>query len=460
MNGTDVSFILPAHRLGLLRSGGVPLPGALRGKMETAFGADFSQVRIHEGAQPVRLGALAFTIGNDIHFAPGRYRPDLPQGLLLLGHELAHVVQQSQGRVTVPAGNGLTVVNDEALEREADGMGRRAAMGVPAKRCHARPLRKPLATEARAIQAFWLRENGHVGWEEDIHWRKNWYVRAGLTWPCRHFAVRVWRRLTTSPFGHPYNDNDYDEIFRPKLNQRVGGGLGLDAPKTWPQGPGPRLNALLDKFKTPDWFAYDMRGETFVYTDKPAHGNLWGGECSKLSRAFFLVAKNDFGLDMDFDGITSPFLTGDKQTIDPLATGNCNNGNNWFFQNHYWVSYNGTPYDVLFGTVGTNPKAGIKKVVSLSAIAAEDAASFKKVTALLAVTLEPEKYGCKTLDELLKEMYYQPDDGLYVLPGADFKEKENVNAIAGRLKNTYQTQDAAPQENEILRPIALAILSN
>jgi hypothetical protein len=459
MNGPAVSFALPPTGLGLLRGGGIALPGALRGKMETAFGADFSQVRIHRGAQAARLGALAFTIGNDIHFAPGRYRPDLPQGLLLLGHELAHVLQQAQGRVTVPAGNGFTVVDDDALEREADEMARQAVMGISAKQ-RARPLRKPAATAARAIQAFWVRRNGKVDWLEDRYWRKNWYVRAGLTWPCRHFAIRVWRRLTTSPFGPKYYDIDYDEIFRPNLNQKVGGGLGLDMPKTWPKDPVLRLKTLLGKFNTPGWFAYNMRGETFVYDQNPFFENLWGGECSKLSRAFFLIAKNDFGLDMDFDGITSPFLTGGKKTIDPLAMGNCNNGNNWFFQNHYWVTYKGTPYDVLFGTDGTDPKAGIKKVARLSEIESKNAEAFKELKALLAVTLNPENYGCKTLDELLTEMYYQPDDGLYVLPGADYKEKENVNAIAGRLKNTYQTREAAPQEKVILKPIAQSIINS
>jgi ribosomal protein S18 acetylase RimI-like enzyme len=96
--------------------------------METALGADFSNVRVYVGPQAERIGAIAFTIGSDIYLAPGRYQPDTVQGQQLLGHELAHVVQQRAGRVKSPLGSGLAVVPDQALEAEADRLGRQAAM--------------------------------------------------------------------------------------------------------------------------------------------------------------------------------------------------------------------------------------------------------------------------------------------------------------------------------------------
>ena len=55
-------------------------------------------MRVHVGPQAERIGAIAFTIGSDIYFAPGRYQPDTVYGRQLLGHELAHVVQQRAGR--------------------------------------------------------------------------------------------------------------------------------------------------------------------------------------------------------------------------------------------------------------------------------------------------------------------------------------------------------------------------
>ena len=94
--------------------------------MESFFGHDFSAVRVHEGPHAARLGAVAYTQGNDIHFSPGTYGPHGAAGRELLGHELTHVVQQRAGRVPVPQGKGAPINADPRLEAEADHMGRQA----------------------------------------------------------------------------------------------------------------------------------------------------------------------------------------------------------------------------------------------------------------------------------------------------------------------------------------------
>lgn len=124
------SFEVDPAKVGLGRGGGQPLPQAVLAKMETAFGADFSGVRIHVGPQATRIGAVAFTMGEDVYFAPGKYQPDSAQGQQLIGHELAHVIQQRQGRVRAP-GSGVAVVQDRALEIEADRLGAQAAAYRP-----------------------------------------------------------------------------------------------------------------------------------------------------------------------------------------------------------------------------------------------------------------------------------------------------------------------------------------
>jgi peptidoglycan hydrolase-like protein with peptidoglycan-binding domain len=107
---------------------GQPMPAQLRSHMEHALSADFSAVRIHQGPQAQALGALAYTKGTDIHFAPGQYQPDTRAGKELLGHELTHVVQQAQGRVAATTqAKGIAINNDPSLEREADEMGARVA---------------------------------------------------------------------------------------------------------------------------------------------------------------------------------------------------------------------------------------------------------------------------------------------------------------------------------------------
>jgi hypothetical protein len=107
-------------------SGGARLPQPVQAKMEQAFAADFSGVRVHVDGQADALGAHAFAHGNDLHFAAGTYDPGSPAGQALIGHELAHVVQQRDGRVS-GGGAGTTVVQDPALEAEADALGAAAA---------------------------------------------------------------------------------------------------------------------------------------------------------------------------------------------------------------------------------------------------------------------------------------------------------------------------------------------
>lgn len=67
--------------------------------MERGFGADFSRVRVHSGAAAAQsaqeLSARAYTVGHDIVFGAGQYRPSTHEGRRLLAHELTHVLQQN-----------------------------------------------------------------------------------------------------------------------------------------------------------------------------------------------------------------------------------------------------------------------------------------------------------------------------------------------------------------------------
>jgi hypothetical protein len=122
---------MPSGLLNRIGTGGQRLPPAVLRKMEKFFGADFSDVRIHVGREAPAIGALAFTAGTDIFFAPGRYQPHAPAGQALIGHELTHVVQQQMGQVANPLGGDAAIVHDEALEAEADRIGALAATAQP-----------------------------------------------------------------------------------------------------------------------------------------------------------------------------------------------------------------------------------------------------------------------------------------------------------------------------------------
>jgi len=87
-----------AQRLTATKGRGQPLPESTRGPMESAFGADFSRVRIHSDEEAGRLanraGAVAFAHENDVYFNRGAFEPHTRPGRHLLAHELTHVVQQ------------------------------------------------------------------------------------------------------------------------------------------------------------------------------------------------------------------------------------------------------------------------------------------------------------------------------------------------------------------------------
>jgi hypothetical protein len=128
------AFQTPAGFLaGASAQSGQSLPMPVQKKMETFFGADFSEVRVHVGTEATSIGAIAFTLGSDLYFAPGYYEPHTPRGQELLGHELTHVVQQRDGRVANPFGDGVAVVQDPELEAEADRMGKAAAASAQAR---------------------------------------------------------------------------------------------------------------------------------------------------------------------------------------------------------------------------------------------------------------------------------------------------------------------------------------
>jgi hypothetical protein len=76
--------------------------------MEPQFGHDFRSVRVHtDGAasqSAQALNAFAYTVGHDVVFDTGQYRPHSSVGRQLLTHELTHVVQQSKGVSGSPSG--------------------------------------------------------------------------------------------------------------------------------------------------------------------------------------------------------------------------------------------------------------------------------------------------------------------------------------------------------------------
>lgn len=102
-NGSGTADV--ESKLDQSKGGGSSMSPQLRQGMESAFGADFSGVKIHTGSTAADmskgLNAQAFTHGNDIYFNSNKFSPDTSQGQKLLAHELTHTIQQGSSSAVV-----------------------------------------------------------------------------------------------------------------------------------------------------------------------------------------------------------------------------------------------------------------------------------------------------------------------------------------------------------------------
>jgi hypothetical protein len=111
--------------------GGQALAAPLRASMESRLGTSFADVRIHADTDAARASARtnahAFTMGNDVFFATGKFAPETREGATRLAHELVHVQQQRAGR------RGAAHADTRSTEREARQLGAEVASGAHAR---------------------------------------------------------------------------------------------------------------------------------------------------------------------------------------------------------------------------------------------------------------------------------------------------------------------------------------
>ncbi|WBV50734.1 eCIS core domain-containing protein [Chryseobacterium gambrini] len=103
-SSSEIGGVAPSHvenQINSSRGGGSVMDHETKNFMESRFGTDFSNVKIHTGSEAVQmsreLNAQAFAVGNDIYFNEGKYNPTSDSGKHLLAHELTHTVQQTGG---------------------------------------------------------------------------------------------------------------------------------------------------------------------------------------------------------------------------------------------------------------------------------------------------------------------------------------------------------------------------
>lgn len=117
------TFFPPSSIEGQIRQSqgnGTAMPPSIQREMEDGFGADFSQVNIHQNSQAQQMSsalqAKAFTVGSDIYFNQGQFDPGSAQGKTLLAHELTHTIQQGSS----PAYQGGSPASNTTVSRKAE----------------------------------------------------------------------------------------------------------------------------------------------------------------------------------------------------------------------------------------------------------------------------------------------------------------------------------------------------
>src|SRR3569833_57477 len=118
-NGAGPAAV-PASVHEALASSGQALDNGTRHDMESRFGYDFSNVRVHTDGRAAgsarAISARAYTVGNDVVFSSGEFSPHTAGGRWMLAHELTHVVQQGAAE---PLGRGpLHAARSAALGAE------------------------------------------------------------------------------------------------------------------------------------------------------------------------------------------------------------------------------------------------------------------------------------------------------------------------------------------------------
>jgi len=153
---------------------GAPLVGETRDFMESRFGADFGDVRVHtdskasESARSVQ--AHAYTVGNDVVFQSGKYEPESDSGKRTLAHELTHVVQQRSGPVAgTPAPGGIKISHpSDSFEQAAESSADRVMAGVAPTPAATAPASVQREEEDEELQGMFVQREGEDEDQEEL----------------------------------------------------------------------------------------------------------------------------------------------------------------------------------------------------------------------------------------------------------------------------------------------------
>ncbi|HJU55665.1 MAG TPA: DUF4157 domain-containing protein [Pyrinomonadaceae bacterium] len=165
--GNDELRTIPHVVDEVISGAGQPLDSQARTRMESHLGHDFSRVRVHTDARAAEsaraVSASAYTVGQQVVFASGKYQPQTSEGQRLLAHELTHVVQQSVGNL--PGAQSAGDASESEADRNAESIGVTHGDGVHQSVRAGAIQRQPEARDEETEKI--LRAAGRAGREPD-----------------------------------------------------------------------------------------------------------------------------------------------------------------------------------------------------------------------------------------------------------------------------------------------------
>ena len=156
-----------------LNAPGRPLDATTRAFFEPRFGADLSEVQVHNDHRAAnsaqQVGARAYAVGSHLVFGAGEYAPGVPAGQKLIAHELAHVVQQGMGdagdvrRDPAPPGSGSAPVSPAPAPSPAPTLAPGATPACAEQPTFRYTSKPPTTIDADSLVDFLVKAKAQIG---------------------------------------------------------------------------------------------------------------------------------------------------------------------------------------------------------------------------------------------------------------------------------------------------------
>jgi hypothetical protein len=200
------------------------------------------------------------------------------------------------------------------------------------------------------------------------------------------------------------------------------------------------LESLFNNFKN--------IGFNYTMVSKSPENLLKGareGDCQTLSRAFKKVAEEYFGIgNLNIGKTAKPFLSEAGKTPYRGKEPNCDDGKRWFFQNHYWVTWNNKIYDVLFLSHKQAPTDMARQVDPLKSMLMPEEEYYETEKGKIVYPYK-DKYSTAELAmfEKIKNFVKNMSKWLY----------RDINAIASQIQGLFIRKASTSEFDSLMREL-------